>query len=241
MALPRRFGKPDLFITMTCNPTWPEIEAEIPHGSHWVHHPDIVARVFLLKLDELMDEICEKKLFGKVLGHVHRIEWQVRIIACVCSHLICDLQARGLPHAHILIILEIKILCSRQVDAIISAEVPNPVTNPKLYGIVSKNMIHKPCDNNPSSGCRVKGKNGQCFRHYPKTLLTATSTSGEGYPMYRRRGLFTTRVGDRLVTDDWVVPHNPYLLVRFNCHINVEVSSHRRCFKYVYKYVFKVN
>jgi hypothetical protein len=89
MALPRRFGKPDLFITMTCNPTWPEIEAEIPRGSHWVHHPDIVARVFLLKLNELMDEICEKKLFGKVLGHVHRIEWQVRIIACVYSCVTC--------------------------------------------------------------------------------------------------------------------------------------------------------
>ena len=42
------------------------------------------------------------------------------------------------------------------------------------------------------------------------------------------------------MTDDWVVPYNPLLLMLFNCHINIEVSTHRRCFKYVYKYVFKV-
>ena len=36
------------------------------------------------------------------------------------------LQARGLPHAHILIILEVKILCSRQIDKLICAEIPNP-------------------------------------------------------------------------------------------------------------------
>ncbi len=71
-------------------------------------------------------------------------------------------------------------------------------------------------------------------------MQNSTTTNGDGYPQYRRRGLHSTRIGDRVVTDDWVVPHNPYLLVRFNCHVNVEVSSHRRCFKYVYKYVFKV-
>jgi hypothetical protein len=92
MALPRRFGKPDLFITMTCNPAWAEIEAALPARSHWTHHPDIVARVFLLKLNQLMDEICSKKLFGKVLAHVHRIEWQVRCVSRVIfTLLICAL------------------------------------------------------------------------------------------------------------------------------------------------------
>ena len=77
MALPRRFGKPDLFVTMTANPTWPEITASLPAGSHWQHHPDIVARVFLLKLNAMMDMIVSKSLFGKVLSHCMRIEWQV--------------------------------------------------------------------------------------------------------------------------------------------------------------------
>jgi hypothetical protein len=80
MALPRRFGKPDLFITMTCNPSWPEITAALPPGSIWQHHPDIVARVFLMKLNDMLDKICKRELFGKVLAHVHRIEWQVTLI-----------------------------------------------------------------------------------------------------------------------------------------------------------------
>ena len=41
VALPRRFGKPDLFVTMTCNPTWNEIADNIPAGSHWKYHMDI--------------------------------------------------------------------------------------------------------------------------------------------------------------------------------------------------------
>lgn len=30
-----------------------------------------------------------------------------------------------------------------------------------------------------------------------------------------------------------------FLLLRYRCHVNVEVSAHFRCFKYVYKYTFK--
>ena len=33
MALPMRFNKPDLFVTMTCNPRWPEIKSALPANS----------------------------------------------------------------------------------------------------------------------------------------------------------------------------------------------------------------
>jgi len=36
-----------------------------------------------------------------------------------------------------------------------------------------------------------------------------------------------------------VVPHNPYLSRRFNCHINVEVCASIISVKYLYKYVYK--
>jgi len=68
VALPRRYGKPDLFITMTANPNWPEITRTIPTGSNWAHHPDIVARVFSMKLKAMIDLIVTKKLFGEVRG-----------------------------------------------------------------------------------------------------------------------------------------------------------------------------
>ena len=47
-----------------------------------------------------------------------------------------------------------------------------------------------------------------------------------------------TRNG-QTVTDEWVVPLNPMLLEMFDCHVNVEICAHKRCFKYVYKYCFK--
>jgi hypothetical protein len=47
---------------------------------------------------------------------------------------------------------------------------------------------------------------------------------------------FQGRDGDRVISDEWVVPHNPYLVTRYRCHINVEVAGHVRSCKYVYKY-----
>ena len=84
MALPKRFGKPDLFITMTCNPKWPEIQNALPPGAKWHHHPDIVARVFMCKMHELILDLVRNEIFGTVKAYVYRIEW----------------QARGLPHSH---------------------------------------------------------------------------------------------------------------------------------------------
>jgi hypothetical protein len=77
MALPHRYHKPDLFITMTCNPCWPEISRAIPVGSHWRFHPDIVARVFMLKFQAVLQEITVSQIFGPVLAYVWRVEWQV--------------------------------------------------------------------------------------------------------------------------------------------------------------------
>jgi len=37
----------------------------------------------------------------------------------------------------------------------------------------------------------------------------------------------------------WVVPYNPYLTMRYKCHINVKVCSSITAMKYLYKYVYK--
>jgi hypothetical protein len=162
VAFPRRFGKPDLFVTMTANPAWKEISESIPVGSHWVHHQDIVGRVFYMKLRAMMDFIVKKQLFGVVLSYCYRIEW----------------QARGMPHAHILIILENKIMAPRHIDNVVWAEIPCPVTHPVLHAIVIKRMIHAPCDDTPQSHCRTKKKDGMCYRHFPKELNSATTVVG---------------------------------------------------------------
>lgn len=37
----------------------------------------------------------------------------------------------------------------------------------------------------------------------------------------------------------WVVPYNPFLLMRYNCHINVEACSSIKVVKYLFKYIYK--
>jgi hypothetical protein len=141
-----------------------------------------------------------------------------------------------------LIILEDKILSERQVDAVISAEMPDAAADPELHDLVATHMLHPRCDINTQCSCRrdAHGVMCPCVRHYPKQMIRETVIVQDGYPMYRRRGRFQATCRDGIVvSDDWVVPHNAYLLRRYRCHVNLEVCSSFRCFKYVYKYTFK--
>ena len=44
MAVIRKLGKPDLFITFTCNPKWPEILTAVCVGQTASERSDIIAR-----------------------------------------------------------------------------------------------------------------------------------------------------------------------------------------------------
>jgi hypothetical protein len=57
--------------------------------------------------------------------------------------------------------------------------------------------------------------------------------------LYRRRQLFSAVVRGQSVSDAWVAPYNGLLLLRYRCHINIEVCTHLKVTKYCYKYVFK--
>jgi len=41
LTLVQKYGKPDLFITMTCNPNWPEIKNNLVKGEHAENRPDL--------------------------------------------------------------------------------------------------------------------------------------------------------------------------------------------------------
>ena len=47
------------------------------------------------------------------------------------------------------------------------------------------------------------------------------------------------KIRSKWLDNRWVVPYNPILLMRYNCHINIEVCNSIKCAKYLYKYVFK--
>ncbi|XP_066392882.1 uncharacterized protein [Miscanthus floridulus] len=70
VAICRRFGCPDLFITFTCNALWPEIEealSSIP-DQQASDRPDIVDRVFEMKLKLLVNDIEKNEFFGPTLA-----------------------------------------------------------------------------------------------------------------------------------------------------------------------------
>ncbi|GFX54374.1 helitron_like_N domain-containing protein [Trichonephila clavipes] len=50
----RNYGRPDLFITMICNPAWPEITRELIPGQNSTDRHDLTARVFKVKVQKLV-------------------------------------------------------------------------------------------------------------------------------------------------------------------------------------------
>lgn len=66
MAMVRAMGKPDLFITFTTNPDWPEIRNNIAPYHKVNFRPDMVLCVLYGKLKALMEDILKNYIFGKV-------------------------------------------------------------------------------------------------------------------------------------------------------------------------------
>ncbi|XP_074271398.1 uncharacterized protein LOC141595334 [Silene latifolia] len=122
LAICRWTGPPDLFITFTCNPKWEEISEflkSIP-GQRPEDHPDILARVFKINLDELMLDLTKRAFFGETLA--------------------VELQKRGFPHTHICLFLrpESKQTDPSYIDKIISAKLLDKAKDPTGYEAVVK-------------------------------------------------------------------------------------------------------
>ncbi|GMF24376.1 unnamed protein product [Phytophthora fragariaefolia] len=189
MAVVREFGKPDVFLTMTCSPTWDEIEERIP--------------------DENKDS---RRKPERTRPSRHRG---------------ARFQKRGLPHAHIQETLaeEDKPRTREIIDKVVSAELPDPETNPQLYDTILTCMMHGPCGAaNLSCACM---KHGKCTKGYLKPLAVVTQGNVNGFPVCRRRrrppGVlkFRGREYDNTTINQWGVPYNPYISQKYNCHINV--------------------
>ncbi|CAD6937370.1 unnamed protein product, partial [Tilletia laevis] len=230
IALSRQYGRPDLFITMTCNVHWREIQDELYPGQCASDRPDLVSRVFWLKLDHVLEQLTKRHVMGHVVAHCYSVEF----------------QKRGLPHSHILLFLHQsdKLNNARAIDSAVSAELPDIEVEPDLHRAVLTHMIHGPCTFNQPC-MQNPTMPGRCSRRYPRPIRTETVADIDGYPEYRRRPNGATAQkrtsGGQPVTVDssWVVPYNPFLLRTFDCHMNVEVCTAISAVKYLYKYIFK--
>ena len=122
----RKCGEPDLIITFTCNPNWPEIQAELLQHQTATDRPDLVARVFKCKLDALLKDVVVMGCLGKVQVPVCHKLLAASVVPCsvlLSGNFVVllirllfllsqaytytsEFQKRGLPHAHMLFILK---------------------------------------------------------------------------------------------------------------------------------------
>uniref|UniRef100_A0A0R0HCZ1 ATP-dependent DNA helicase n=1 Tax=Glycine max TaxID=3847 RepID=A0A0R0HCZ1_SOYBN len=210
MAICSHVGFPNLFITLTCNPNWPEIRRVLAHlNLKLIDRPDLISRVFRLKYEQMLFDLTKKHLLGKVVAYMHTIEF----------------QKKGLPHVHLLLFLhpDNKYSSLDDIDHIISAEIPSHENDPELYTLVQNHMVHGPCGIlQPKSPCMKEGK---CSHFYPKMFHPQTVLDSNDYPIYRRRN-------DGL-------PYNAKLLKKYQAHINVEWCNQNTSIKYQFKYINK--
>ncbi|XP_061346430.1 uncharacterized protein LOC133292063, partial [Gastrolobium bilobum] len=128
-AFCRWAGYPHLFITITCNPKWPEIIRFLKASNlNAEDRLDILCRVFKFKLDQLLHDLKNGHFLGTVNARVYTVEF----------------QKRGLPHAHILLFLHpsAKPNTGLDIDNLISAEIPNKDSNLSLFAAVTSYMMH---------------------------------------------------------------------------------------------------
>ena len=67
MRIVRNYGKSDIFLTFTCNTKWEKITQFLLPGQVASDRPDLVSRVFQMKLKELISDL-EKGLLGQMVG-----------------------------------------------------------------------------------------------------------------------------------------------------------------------------
>uniref|UniRef100_A0A183G3N7 Helitron_like_N domain-containing protein n=1 Tax=Heligmosomoides polygyrus TaxID=6339 RepID=A0A183G3N7_HELPZ len=211
----------NVFLTITCNPQWKEIKDNLLPGQLPEHRPDFITRVFNLKLRELCQDLFRGHILGEVQAYV----------------MVVEIQKRGLPHRHMLLILkaEFKPRIVTDVDKFCCGEVPNVAEEPELFEAVKKFMVHRRCGVfDPTSQCM---KDGRCSKKFPKEMRTSTSVDFDGFPHLRRRGQST--MATSMGTNGLFRTIRPSSEVQLPYQEIVEICGMITAVKYLYKYVYK--
>ena len=220
LALLRKFGGSDLFITFTANAGWREVQEALLLNQSAHERPDLIACVFHLKFESRLDDIMKKNIFGHAVGYVYTVEY----------------QKRGLPHTHLIVFLDrsSRLATPEAIDKHISTEIPDENTQPRLYDVVKQFMVHGPCGPGLTSPCM--NNRHECTKNFPKPFRANTEITGDSYVHTRRRDDGRSiRVGNHYVDNRFIVSYCPYLTLRYEAHINVECTAGFHAVKYIYK------
>ncbi|XP_021991133.1 uncharacterized protein LOC110887877 [Helianthus annuus] len=194
-------------ITSMQWPYWPEVKRFLKDSTIKAEDmPDILCRLFKMKLDSILKDLMDSKYFGEINA---------------------EIQKRGLSHAHICLFMKVgyKLPTIDHIDPFISAEIPDKKEDPELYSFKCGNA-------NLNCPCMVDKR---CSKNFPKKFTPHTTTDSSGFPVYRRRdsGHTVIKSGVRLDNRS-VVPYNKRLLKRYQAHINVEWCNQAGSVKYMF-------
>jgi len=82
LILVSEFGCPHVFLTLTCNPKWPEIMSQLLDGQTAFDRPEVTAAVFKSRLDLMKMNIRNGKYFdGRELIYTFHVI-NISIVVC---------------------------------------------------------------------------------------------------------------------------------------------------------------
>jgi len=220
-------GRPDLFLTVTCNTKWPELIEALPPGKSAFDCPMVTSLVFKHRLDSLLHNLRSGIYFNG-----QRTVYILRVI---------EYQHRGLPHAHI--VFKLNGMPTEADDIIdwidqnISAMMPiepldctaSTFEEDQLYFQNVRDFNVHGHSIGQVNSCKANASS-MCKRGFDETTVQPKSSiDPRGYPIYKR-----------LVQDDLVVvPHHRKMIIDWNGHLNLEFCGSTFCILYLYKYLFK--
>lgn len=129
----------------------------------------------------------------------------------------------------------------------------------RLYELVKTHMIHKPCQQylpdgqlnpafDPQENHPCLRDDGTCSKGFPYAFSSATDCPDNTYAQSRRRSpedgghtiKWKKKDGQWCEIDNrWIVRYNPKLLLKYACHLNVEISGNIESVKYICGYFTK--
>ena len=231
LILVSEFGCPHVFITLTCNPKWPEIVSQLLPGQTAFDRPDVTAAVFKSRLDLMKMNLRNGKYFNgcELTYHFHVIEYQYR----------------GLPHAHLVARFEEAYDIDDPnranlldfVNKHFIAEMPRfegeDYQNifaldgvPEYTDFFKRNAVEMVRMNNTHkcamavNGCKREADD-KCRRGYgcADIILDTYVNETTDRIVYRRR----------MECDLMIVPYNLQMMMDWDSHINVEYSGSTYC------------
>jgi hypothetical protein len=168
MAIVQSKGILDVFVTFTCNSNWHEIVVKFEPNQTASNCPNLVTRVFQMKVKALLKGVAKIGWFAKVIGNI----WTRKY------------QKRGLLHIHLLFIIppKQKVSTIEDIDCLVLAEL-FLLENAFLFETATKCLLHGLCDQEyPNVPCMI---NGVCKKRYPRAFSKETTQGENGYRVYR--------------------------------------------------------